>query len=84
MTDITEAELYQAIEEAFTNVNAFEGLEPNTTTTPRVAERYKVSHAEAMRTLTQMWKEGKIKPDKVIYTDPWGCQQRVKGWRLIS
>lgn len=84
MTDITEAELLQAIEEALATGSGATGLEPGTMTSPRLAEHLGISKKKAQKILTGMWRDGKVKPDKVQYTDPWGYAQRIKGWRVVT
>ena len=82
MTEITEDELQKAIREALTSPAP--GFLPGETTAPAEARKHKISESKARRTLEDLMARGVVEPHKVIYTDPWGDSQRVKGYRLVK
>ena len=79
--DITEDDLYQAVAE-YMAFKPSPGLEPRTTTAPKLAKERDITEAAARKILEEMAEAGTVKHDKVKYTDPWGGTQKVKGYRL--
>jgi hypothetical protein len=83
--DITESELWQAVAKSLQSADEFiPGLEPGTVTRPKLVEKKRISVTKAQRILDRLCADGIARPDLVVYTDPWGYKQRVKGYRLVE
>ena len=80
---ISEDDLFKAIEASLLE-DRLPGLEPGTTTTPRVMERFKISRPKAKRYLNKLIAEGLIMPDKITNTDIWGNVQTITGFRWVE
>lgn len=81
--EITEDELYKAIEEYILK-SPEPGLEPGTITTPKMMERFKIGRVKANRLILQLIIEGTIIPDKVAYVNMWGVRTHILGFRWVN
>ncbi len=80
---IEEDALYKAMTESLTK-QVEPGLEPGTTTTPRVMERYHIGRVKANRLIAKFVAEGRLEPDKILTVDAWGYQQHIRGFRWVN
>ncbi len=80
---IAEDELYKAIEESLIEQRE-PGLEPGTTTTPRIMERFHIGRVKANRLVAKFVVEGRLVHDRILLTDGWGSQQRIRGFRWVE
>jgi len=80
--DITEEDLRNAVIEAL--VKPRSGFAPGETTAPATARKHGISPGRARRIFTSLTEKGVVEPKKLVYIDPWGDKQSVKGYRLIN
>ena len=81
--EITESELFKAIEEYILE-SPEPGLESGTTTTPRIMARYNIGRIKANRLISKFVAEGRLVPDKIRIVDAWGYQQHIRGFRWVE
>jgi hypothetical protein len=81
--EITEDELFKAIEEYILE-SPEPGLEPGTTTTPRVMARYNIGRIKARRLINMFVTKGLLVPDKIRIVDDWGYSQHIRGFRWVN
>jgi Fic family protein len=78
--NITEEELKKAVTEALVKPSI--GFREGETTAPTEAKKHNIAEAKARRVLSELCERGVLERKMVKYTDPWGFNQRVKGYRL--
>jgi hypothetical protein len=81
--EITEDELHKAIEEYILQ-SPEPGLEPRTTTTPRMMERFKIGRGKANRILKGLIDDGTIIRDQVSFVNGWGIKTHIPGFRWVN
>ena len=81
--EIKEDELYKAIEGLILEAPE-PGLEPGTTTTPRIMAQFNIGRVRANRYMSKFVNEGRLIPDNILLTDAWGGQQHIKGFRWVE
>ena len=84
MKDISEDELFKAIEDYLASNANEPGKEPGTITSTEVMDTYKLSRRGARDALKAMMQEGKLEPSYIHRRDLWGTNQRVRGFRWVG
>jgi hypothetical protein len=86
MSDITQAELLKAIEEAI-SAPADDGplprCEPGALCPAILEYHHGMSHYQANRTIRKMYMDGKLKPGQIMYTGIHGNDRLIYGYWLV-
>lgn len=83
MEKITEADLFDAIEEYVNTIPARQ-KEPGTIRSGELADEYGVSAGKAQKILKKMVKEGILVKKLVWFVDDWGKRQTTPGYKLTG
>ncbi len=82
--EITEDELFKAIEDYLALSTDEPGKEPGTISTGEVMSEYKIGRTLSRKILRAMMEDGKLEPAYIGRRDLWGANQRIRGFRWIE